>query len=66
MPMARATRSIICSRATDSIIQGPRYAPRPHVFVHTAVLVKPSFGSRYGPGNSIATNAPAPPVPPIG
>ena len=31
---ARAT-STICSRATVSNIHGPRYAPRPHVFVHT-------------------------------
>ena len=31
---ARAA-STICSRATVSNIHGPRYAPRPHVFVHT-------------------------------
>ena len=55
-PRARPTRTST----------GPRYAPRPQVFVHTAVLVKPIFGSRYGPGNSIAANAPAPPVPPVG
>ena len=30
-----ARQSIICSRATVSIIHGPRYAPRPGVFVST-------------------------------
>ena len=36
MPIARAAASTICSRATVSNIHGPRYAPRPHVLVHTA------------------------------
>ena len=36
MPISRAAASTICSRATVSNIHGPRYAPRPHVFVHTA------------------------------
>ena len=36
-PSRRATASIICSRTTVSIIHGPRYEHRPHVFVYTAV-----------------------------
>ena len=36
IPAARAAASTICSRATVSNIHGPRYAPRPHVLVHTA------------------------------
>jgi hypothetical protein len=33
MPRCRATTSTICSRATVSIIHGPRYAHRPQVVV---------------------------------
>ena len=48
-PIARATVSIICSRATVSIIHGARYAPRGQVFVQTARAFKRSCGIRYGP-----------------
>ncbi len=46
---ARATTSTISSRATVSIIHGPRYAALPQVLVHTCVVWKPSCGTRYGP-----------------
>ena len=66
MPASRASRSTIASRATDSSIHGPRYAPRPQVFVHTDVLTHPMRGIRYGPGKSIDAYGPVPPVPPTG
>jgi len=44
-PARRAAMSIMISRATVSIIHGPRYAPRRDVFVITLVLEPPTFAT---------------------